>query len=193
MPILCVFFGLFLFCLASQACAAGPVAPTYRTGQTVSYGTGDDGALQKGVAWPNPRFTPNGDGTVTDNLTGLMWMQDADAGNDCHGPDAGGEIWATALASAATCNENKFAGYTDWRLPNLNELHSLIDWGQLNPALPVGHPFTHVTLDAYWSSTSVRTAGASPSAWRMYGSSGYKDAAAKATQFCFVWPVRGGQ
>lgn len=48
-----------------------------KTGQTTSYGTRDDGALQKGVAWPNPRFTDNANGTVTDNLTGLIWLKNA--------------------------------------------------------------------------------------------------------------------
>ena len=40
-------------------------------------GTGQDGEIQAGVEWPFPRFTDNGDGTVTDNLTGLMWLKDA--------------------------------------------------------------------------------------------------------------------
>lgn len=40
-------------------------------------GTGQDVELQHGVTWPNPRFTYNGDDTVTDNLTGLMWTKDA--------------------------------------------------------------------------------------------------------------------
>ena len=58
-----------------------------QTGQTKCYdtngnqipcaGTGQDGEIQAGVAWPNPRFTDNGNGTVTDNLTGLMWTKDA--------------------------------------------------------------------------------------------------------------------
>ena len=52
-----------------------------KTGQTTGYATGDDGALQKGVAWPNPRFTDNGDGTVTDNLTGLIWLKNANCAN----------------------------------------------------------------------------------------------------------------
>ncbi len=43
-----------------------------KTGQTTSYRTGDDGDLEKGVAWPDTRFTDNGNGTVTDNLTGNM-------------------------------------------------------------------------------------------------------------------------
>ena len=41
-------------------------APVEKSGQTTSYATGDDGDLEKGVAWPSPRFTDNGDGTVTD-------------------------------------------------------------------------------------------------------------------------------
>ena len=57
----------------------GPPAPVARTGQapTIPFTApaGSDGALQKGTAWPNPRFTGNGDGTVTDNLTGLTWLQ----------------------------------------------------------------------------------------------------------------------
>ena len=44
------------------------------TGQTDSVAAGDDGDLQKGVPWPDPRFTDNGDGTVTDHLTGLIWL-----------------------------------------------------------------------------------------------------------------------
>ena len=58
-----------------------------RTGQTTCYdsdgnvidcaGTGQDGDIQAGVAWPSPRFVDNGDGTITDMLTGLMWLKDA--------------------------------------------------------------------------------------------------------------------
>ena len=50
-----------------------------KTGQTTLYATGDDGDLEKGVTWPNPRFTNNGNGTVTDNLTGLIWLRNANA------------------------------------------------------------------------------------------------------------------
>ncbi|KJR41414.1 protein of unknown function DUF1566 [Candidatus Magnetoovum chiemensis] len=55
----------------------GDSASLGKTGQTVSYRAGDDGDLQKGVSLPEPRFTDNGDGTVTDNHTGLMWLKDA--------------------------------------------------------------------------------------------------------------------
>ena len=63
-------------------------APVPETGQTTCYDalgntiacldSGQDGELQKGVAWPSPRFTDYGDGTVRDNLTGLTWMKEAD-------------------------------------------------------------------------------------------------------------------
>ena len=58
------------------ASGAAP-APVPRTGQTVSYRSGDDGDLQPGVAWPSPRFKDHGNGTVTDRLTGLMWSRNA--------------------------------------------------------------------------------------------------------------------
>ncbi len=57
----------------------GNYAPVPKTGQTTPYGAGDDGALQKGVAWPTPRFTDSENGTVTDNLTGLIWLKNANA------------------------------------------------------------------------------------------------------------------
>ena len=55
----------------------GAGAGVPKTGQTTFYATGDDGDLEKGVPWPSPRFTDNGNGTVTDNLTGLTWLEDA--------------------------------------------------------------------------------------------------------------------
>ena len=57
----------------------GKYAPVPKTGQTTAYAAGDDGTLQKGVASPTPRFTDHGNGTVTDNLTGLIWTKDANA------------------------------------------------------------------------------------------------------------------
>ena len=50
---------------SETACQSAYPAPVPKTGQTISYAAGDDGALQKGVTWPVPRFTDNGDGTVT--------------------------------------------------------------------------------------------------------------------------------
>ena len=102
-------------------------APVAKTGQTTLSATGDDGDLEKGVAWPSPRFTDNGNGTVTDNLTGLIWLKNANAD--------GVKTWANALSycnslasGLAGLSDGSVAG--DWRLPNVKELHSLIDYGR---------------------------------------------------------------
>jgi hypothetical protein len=155
-----------------------PVAPMPKTGQTTVYRTGDDGTYQKGVAWPSPRFTDNGDGTVTDNLTGLMWTKNAN-------------IWGTVTWNTAVdnCEGYSGAGYSDWRLPNVRELLSLIDFGQQLPALPSGHPFTGVQLDLYWSSTTYLV---NPTyAWEVNLSAGHAHDSTKTSVYC-VWPVRGG-
>jgi hypothetical protein len=112
-----------------------------KTGQTISFAPGDDGDLQKGVAWPDPRFTDNGDGTVRDNLTGLVWMKNTSCFRAL--------TWADALATAATvqdgtCGLADGSKAGDWRLPNVRELQCVVDYGKVYPALPEGHPFTNV-------------------------------------------------
>ena len=168
-----------------------------KTGQTTTYRPHDDGDLEKGVAWPSSRFTDNSNGTVTDNLTGLIWLKNA----NCAGAK---KNWDTAIDYSAAL----FDGCTDcfgtggdcglsdsstagqWRLPNLRELQSLIDYGQSSPALPAFSPFTGVQSDIYWSSTT--RADDTGYAWFVYLSSGnvnYDD----VTLTNYVWPVRGGQ
>ena len=55
-----------------------PLLKLWQTGQTTSIVTGDDGYYEKGVSWPVPRFVDNGNGTITDNLTGLIWQKAPD-------------------------------------------------------------------------------------------------------------------
>jgi uncharacterized repeat protein (TIGR02543 family) len=119
-----------------------------KTGQTQSYYTGDDGDLQKGVTWPTPRFTDNGDGTITDNLTGLMWTQNANpAGSTLN--------WYEALTYV---NSLSFANHSDWRMPNIVELESLIHSGQANQKTWLeSQGFTNVMAGdntVYWVSTA---------------------------------------
>lgn len=126
-------------------------APVEKTGQKTSYATGDDGDLEKGVAWPAPRFTDNGDGTVTDNLTGLIWLKNA----NCFGT----RTWANALSdcnglASGSCGLTDGSVAGDWRLPNIKEFQSLIDYGFCYPALPSGHPFTNVQGNHYWSGST---------------------------------------
>jgi len=154
--------------------------------------SGQDGQLRVGAGKVNPRFKDNGDGTVYDNLTGLMWMEDADAGLDCNGADTGPETWSNALLSAVACNTNVFAGHTDWRLPNVTELFSLIDYDQYNPSLTKVYPFTNIALGAssYWTSTT--SSGSTGAAWGM----NLIDATSTETvkdNTSYVWLVRGGQ
>ncbi|HIJ84790.1 MAG TPA: DUF1566 domain-containing protein [Magnetococcales bacterium] len=172
-----------------QGYAAGEPAPVPKTGQTTSYGTADDGALQKGQAWPNPRFSDMGDGTVFDALTSLIWMKNA----NCWGAMS----WSSTLtkvadlnSGTATCTEYT-GGQNDWRLPSVNELKSLIDVGRTSPALPTGHPFSGVQTIAYWSGSTY--AGYTSSAWFVYLVNGSVDALDKTINSFHAWPVRGGQ
>jgi hypothetical protein len=174
---------------AGKSVHAGSAAPLPRSGQTTSYATRDDGALLKGVVWPTPRFTDNGDETVTDNLTGLMWKKDANAGADC-GTTPGTATWANALISAKTCNDNSFAGYTDWRLPTVKELESLISDDAKDPVLPTGHPFSNLQSYGYWSSTTY--SANTSNAWYVGLNVGVVNTNTETSQY-YVWPVRGGQ
>jgi len=168
-------------------------APVANSGETVSYATGCDGNLGKGVAWPNPRFTKNVDGTVKDNLTGLVWLQNANC--------SGATDWVHAIDFCNTLEDGD-CGLTDgssagnWRLPNLFELESLRHMAYYNPAISnaegtakwtEGNPFSGVVSDDYWSSTTV--ASETPYALVVYmgnGTVNYNDKDGNT----YVWPVR---
>jgi hypothetical protein len=87
---------------------------------------------------PDSRFTDNADGTVTDLVTGLMWKQceQGTDGTDCFGAtDATGFTWQAALQAPAILNAGGgFAGHTDWRLPNVKELASIVETNCSGPA-----------------------------------------------------------
>jgi uncharacterized repeat protein (TIGR01451 family) len=161
-----------------------------QTGQTACYdtsgilipcpGTGQDGDLRAGVPWPDPRFTVSGD-CVTDNLTGLIWPSNADL--------FGIRTWAQALSDA---NDLSLCGHTDWRLPNINELESLIHAGQNDTAAwLMGQGFFNVQSDFYWSSTSIAVAGLETQAWTVHLEFGLVLGHVKSDNYS-VWPVRGG-
>jgi hypothetical protein len=188
-------------------------APVEKTGQTQCYkydgsdwvlDTGcatntpanQDGKVQKGVAWPNPRFTKNGNGTVTDNLTGLIWLENA----NCFGAQTSVDAMnsANGLASGS-CGLADGSTAGQWRLPNVKELQSLIDFAYIELALSntagtgqwtAGDPFTNVVTSYYWSSSSYVYDPAY--AWYVSVSVGYVYYNARTSTY-YVWPVRGGQ
>ena len=164
----------------------GP-APVPKTGQTTSYATGDDGDLERGVEKPplKDRFTDNGDGTVTDNLTGLIWLKNA----DCFGS----RTWHEALSdsnglSSGECGLTDGSNVGDWRLPNRFELESLLDLNNWMPAIVFPSPFQLVQWYPYWTSTN--RAGTDYS-WCINLDSGEIDATPRS-HYWYVWPVRCG-
>jgi len=165
-------------------------AAIWKTGQVVSRATGDDGELQAGVAWPNPRFTDNVDGTITDDLTGLMWTKDGNAPGPVACSPATVKTWQGALDYVACLNTNTYLGYTDWRLPNRKELYSLADVSRIDPSLPSGHPFLNVQPDGYYLS-STTFAGSPSLVWQVHMRAGNWLEGMK-WGFIYVWPVRSG-
>jgi len=140
----------------------------------------------------SPSRMDNGNGTVTDNLTGLVWLQDAGC--------LGSELWSDGLASVSqlasgACGLNDGSAVGDWRMPNLVELESLIDASAASPALSANHPFANVGGGVYWGSTSYYggVAGSSK-AWAIRMSDGRYmndvNANIKASSMNAVWAVK---
>lgn len=127
-------------CLAAEL----PATRFLGTGQTTCFdtdgvpiacaGTGQDGDLQMGL----PRtHTDNSDGTITDEQTLLMWEKKSDDGGPHDQDRTFTFTWANAFAFIGDLNTVPcFAGHCDWRMPQMNELHTLVDYGTY---LPITH------------------------------------------------------
>ncbi|HYC56142.1 MAG TPA: DUF1566 domain-containing protein [Candidatus Binatia bacterium] len=122
-----------------EACEAEPRARPLKTGQVNCYnnagtaipctGTGQDGETQNGE---DVGFVDNGDGTITDTSSGLMWEKLADDGG-VHDYNTGYN-WTNAFGKIGTLNAASFGGYDDWRLPSVRELLTIVNFGVVNPA-----------------------------------------------------------
>jgi hypothetical protein len=184
------------------------------SGQTTSYGPGSDGDVRAGAALS---YTDNGDGTITDNNTGLMWEKKDDSGgiHDMNNfytwgmtsvPYTMNGTMVTDLL--ATLNRAPcFAGHCDWRIPNVKELQSIVDYEIRYPGPTANAAFhnaaactgcTDVTLarcsctaaSAYWSST---TSGNGPNlAWFVDFSTGRPGYGGSKGGYAAVRAVRGG-
>ncbi|MBI9075634.1 MAG: DUF1566 domain-containing protein [Desulfatibacillum sp.] len=134
-----------------------------------------------GRPWPSPRFHEEGQ-TVIDNLTGLVWTQDAAV-------SMFPMIWADAFDLVARMNKIQAYGYSDWRVPNRRELFSLISHVRSNPALPQGHPFVNTLSGWYWTSTTLTRMAVE--AWQVNLGSGRVSTGMKH-EMAMIWPARGG-
>ncbi len=131
------------------------------------------------------RFTDNQNGTVTDNCTQLIWLKQADCFDK--------QTWTAAVEkvrqlATGQCGLMDRSTANDWRLPNMKELQSLIDFSQSKPMLPKGSPFKNVqTKDYYWSSTE--DVKESTHRWRI----NFGNGSIFTNIIChphYVWPVR---
>ncbi len=162
------------------------------------------GTYEGGGSTPTPtcsgtlngtRWCDNGNGTVTDMTTGLVWLQNANCTDTLAGISGGELNWEDALIwssvmKSGSCGLTDSSEEGDWRLPTENELAGIT---QGDEAVSSGEmrAFTGVQTSSYWSSTSV--AGSPDRAWIVYLGHGYVDSADKAFYNCLVWPVRAEQ
>ncbi len=126
----------------------------------------------------DPVFVDNGNGTVSDNFTELMWQQE---------DDGSGRTWEEAIIY---CENLSHANYVDWRLPNNKELKSIADYSLPNLAVNSIF-FPNAKSSDYWSSTTA--ANSSNEAWSVSFDSGYISRNAKSPSGRLVRCVRGGQ
>jgi hypothetical protein len=137
-----------------------------------------------------PKYVDNGDGTVTDLSAGLMWQQ--------QGP--GQMPWEDVLVedvlvdgALGYCEGLELGGYSDWRLPNMNELQSMLDYSKNNPTIDAD-AFPDETWEWYWSSTTRVTPSGPSGAWKVDFEDGFSNSDDKADPNSnYVRAVRGGQ
>jgi len=130
----------------------------------------------RGGQSPSQNFIDNGDGTVTDNRTELIWQQG----------EPGFMAWDSALSY---CEGLSLGGHSDWRLPNIKELESITDDTRWNPAIDTAY-FPNASAAFYWSST---TGPYDPDyAWVVVCDQGHVGDDGKG-DYNYVRCVRGGQ
>lgn len=162
----------------------------------ISAPVNSDGALQNGKVWPTIRFVADVSGNcITDNLTGLMWVKNLNAVN------SGSTLtWNAALTAA---DSGTWCGYSDWRMPNINELRSLVnygyskssDWlmygsGSLGAPVCNGACFANVKASEYWTSS---TSALYPNQALNFNLSSEVSGSRNPLASLLLFPVRGGQ
>lgn len=102
----------------------------------------------RGVLAQRDDFQNNGNGTISDNITGLMWQQSSSASQLLYND------------AESYCQDQTLAGHDDWRLPDISELISILSFDDYNPATNTAYFDTSLT-SVYWSSTPTRSVGIS--------------------------------
>lgn len=181
-------------------------------------GPGETSSVGSGKQWPTKRFITSGE-CILDSLTGLMWPKNgiigfevSDGGALRTQPDYANTNaslnqikWESAATAIINMNNagSKLCGYSDWRLPNVIELKSLLNYAASTPANWLmygtgssGSPacsgacFANVQASRYWSSSTF--ASTTSGALVVYFNNGNVNAYGKDLS-SYVWPVRGGQ
>lgn len=145
---------------------------------------------------PDSRYTNNGNGTVTDKQNGLMWAQCSEGQSsvstacDTNSASDTTYTWQQALQRTETLNNSGgFAGFTDWRLPNRNELASLVERQCYSQSINSNLFPNTLYLPGYW--TSSPNASDVNSAWAVDFVNGFVGVDLKSKVY-FVRLVRGG-
>ncbi len=138
--------------------------------------------------WEDSRYTDNGDGTVTDNETTLMWEKCTQglSGNDCSIGTGGRHDWKEALQLV---NNYSFASHNDWRLPNIKELSSLVARRCSDPSINES-AFPNTSASYFLSSSP--SASNSSNVWQLHFGEGFAHSDSRDLKN-FVRLVRSGQ
>jgi hypothetical protein len=198
-----------VYTAVSDALASG--GGLLKTGQTTCYdvsgnpiadctGTGQDGEFQKGKPASGPRFVDNTNGTITDSTTGLTWQKctQGQTGTNCDGSGSADDYNATTMdwpTALTTCNTDATNG-GGWRLPNIRELESIVDYSvkpdpSPAPILAIDTTFFPNTVSAfYWTSTTYEYPSDQSYAWGVYFNDGSTYVDGKTTSD-YVRCVRG--
>jgi hypothetical protein len=175
--------------LRQQLCYVAQWAGFMATGAFVSYLAGDDYWWDQEIPfpWAFPRFISPADNIQDDMYTGLYWVADpALIGPDWN--EAGDPKTMTWDEAIQKCNALNYAGHDDWRLPNENELETLLDFGQYHPAINK-EKFPNTKGDYYWSS-SITNYGCDNEFVPSF-KNGHTNWTDKKTDKRYVRPVRG--
>jgi hypothetical protein len=141
---------------------------------------------------PNSQLVDNGNGTITDTVTELIWKKCSEGQTNDENCTGSATLvnWSQALQAAETINSNDgFAEQTDWRLPNIKELQSIVEVACSVPTINSDR-FPNTASSGFWSASAP--ANGSAYAWGVdfgYGFSGYHS----RTYGYQVRLVRGGQ